>query len=82
MGENEVGFCKPQVLPASPDRRPASAAVADKDGGNGKRVFRLRPRKRSPPDDGPWEGVCDDPGWLRLVAVGPRTLHVAVLKLK
>jgi len=35
----------------------------------------------SPPDDGPWEGTVDRPGWLRLVAVAEGRLHVAVLRI-
>jgi hypothetical protein len=38
--------------------------------------------KPSPPDDQPWEGVFDRPGWVRLVATGPGVFCAAVLKLK
>jgi hypothetical protein len=77
----EVGFRKPQALPVSPGKKPTSAQEADKaaETANAGFAFTAQP---SPPNDGPWEGTCDRPGWLRLVAVGPGTLHVAVLKLE
>lgn len=77
----EVGFRKPQVLPVSPAKRPTSAAEADKTSETANACFAFAAQP-SPPNDGPWEGICDHPGWLRLVAIGPTTLHVAVLKLK
>jgi len=77
----EVGFRKPQALPVSQDQKPAGAEEANKasETANGCFAFTAQP---SPPDDGSWEGICDRPGWLRLVAIGPSTLHVAVLKLE
>jgi hypothetical protein len=77
----EVGFRKPQALPASPDKKPTSAEDADKASETANACFAFTAQP-SPPDDGPWEGICDRPGWVRLVAIGPKTLHVAVLKLK
>jgi hypothetical protein len=77
----EVGFRKPQALAMSPDKKPTSAEEADKaaDAANACFAFTAQP---SPPNDGSWTGICDRPGWLRLVAIGPGALHVAVLKLE
>jgi hypothetical protein len=77
----EVGFRKPQALPVPPDKKPTRAEEADKasEMANVCFAFAVQP---SPPNDGPWEGIYDHPGWLRLVAIGPKTLHVAVLKLR
>jgi hypothetical protein len=77
----EVGLREPAASPASPEEKLTTAKKADKvsDAANACFAFAARP---SPPDDGPWEGTCDRPGWLRLVAVGPSGLHVAVLKLE
>lgn len=36
----------------------------------------------APPDEGPWEGTVDQPGWLRLVAVADGELYVAVLRIE
>ncbi len=77
----EVGFRKSQALPVSPDKKPTSAAEADKASETANACFAFTAQP-SPPDDGPWEGICHRPGWLRFVAIGTRTLHVAVLKLK
>lgn len=77
----EVGFRKPQALPMSPDKKPTSAEEADKASETANACFAFT-AQTSPPTDGPWEGICDRPGWLRLVAIGPSTLHVAVLKLE
>ena len=77
----EVGFRRSQALPLSPDRKPATAAEADKASETANACFAFAAQP-SPPDDGPWEGTCARPGWLRFVALGPKTLHVAVLNLK
>ena len=77
----EVGFRKPQVLPVSPDRKPTSAAEADKASETANACFAFTAQP-SPRNDGRWEGNCDRPGWLRLVAIGPKALHVIVLNLK
>jgi len=77
----EVGFRKPQALPVSPEKKPTSSDESDKAAEMANLCFAFAAQP-SPPNDGPWEGVCSDPGWLRLVAVGPMMLHVAVLKLK
>ncbi len=76
----EVGYRKPPAvnlpigaLPA--DEKQANEALA---AANAAYAFAAQP---SPPDGAPWEGTWDRPGWLRLVATGPRALHVAVLKL-
>jgi hypothetical protein len=36
----------------------------------------------APADGGTWDGTCDRPGWLRLVASGPGVFSATVLKLK
>jgi hypothetical protein len=77
----EVGFRKPQALPVSPNKKPTSAAEADKASETANACFAFTAQP-SPPNDGPWEGICNRSGWLRLVAIGPRTLHVIVLKLQ
>ena len=70
-------FANPQALPVSPDKKPTGAAEADKASETANACFAFTAQP-SPPNDGPWEGICDRPGWLRLVAIGTRTLHVAV----
>lgn len=35
-----------------------------------------------PPDQGPWEGTVEQPGWLRLVAIAGGELYVAVLRIE
>ena len=77
----EVGFRKPLELPTSPGKKPASAEEADKAAETANACFAFT-ALRSPPEGGPWEGTCDHAGSLRLIAIGPKTLHVAVLKLK
>ena len=77
----EVGFRGSPAPPLSPDKKPTSAAEADKAAERANACFAFTAQP-SPPDDGTWEGTCEHPGWLRLVAVGPKTLHVAVLKLE
>jgi len=76
----EVGYRKPPAvnLPIGAplvDEKQANEALA---AANAAYAFAVQP---SPPDGAPWEGTWERPGWLRLVATGPRTLHVVVLKL-
>ena len=76
----EVGYRKALALPVSPDKKPSGAEEADKAAETANACFNFT-AQTPPPDDGAWEGICDRPGLLRLVAIGPKTLYVAVLKL-
>jgi len=75
----EVGFRNSQFAPKLPQGNPSAEAM-DKaaDAANDCFAFSLQ---SSPAHDEPWEGTCDQTGWLRLVAIAPNTLYVAVLKL-
>jgi hypothetical protein len=77
----EVGFRNPRFALPPSKGRPSTAEAMDKaaDAANDGFSFSRRP---SPTGDAPWEGTCDRAGWLRLVAIAPKTLYVAVLKLE
>jgi hypothetical protein len=77
----EVGYRSARPLSGLPSTRPAGADDVRKafEAANARFAFTREP---SPPDSGPWQGRCDRPGWLRLVATGPGTFSVAVLKLE
>jgi len=76
----EVGYRKPPVFTVPTAGPPANEKEANEALGaaNAAYAFAVQP---SPPDDAPWQGTWERPGWLRLVATGPGSLHVAVLKL-
>ncbi len=75
----EVGFRDLRLRPKTPKEKP-SAETLDKaaEAANDCFTFRSEP---PPSREGPWEGTCDHAGLLRLVAIAPNTLYVAVLKL-
>jgi hypothetical protein len=77
----EVGFRSAEPPRAIPAAKQTDAQKANRiaEEANARFDFLAQP---SPPDDQTWEGTCAQPGWLRLVATGPGTFHVAVLKLQ
>jgi hypothetical protein len=77
----EVGLRQPQALPMSPGKRPTSAEEADNASERANACFAFTAQP-SPPEGRPWEGNCDRPGWLRLVAIGSSARYVVVLKLE
>jgi hypothetical protein len=77
----EVGFRDPHFTPKLPKVKSPDAASMDKTADAANDGFAFTPQA-SPPLDGPWEGTCDRAGCLRLVAIGTKTLWVAVLRLE
>jgi hypothetical protein len=77
----EVGLRSAELVGTIPAAKPTDAQAADKtaDAANSRFAFVAQPPLA---DNEVWEGTCDHAGWLRLVATGPGTFRVAVLKLQ
>ena len=77
----EVAWRKPFAFTMPMGAPPAGEKQANEalKAANAPYAFAVQP---SPADGAAWEGTCERPGSLRLVAVGPKSLHVAVLKLE
>jgi hypothetical protein len=77
----EVGYRSAEPVPspegtgAAQEREQRARAA---EAANAALAFTSLP---APPDNGPWEGTVDRPGWVRLVATGPDALYAIVLKL-
>ena len=74
-----VGYRSAAPRSAAQQQRPAQPkqARAAFEAANAALAFTALP---SPPEQGPWEGTIQKPGWIRLVAAGGEQFHAAVIE--